>query len=246
MLFSRGLCVIFLCLAPSYGFRAGGRAARPGCGRLPRAAVCPAAAGRRGAVRCRAGRDDEAERGAAYYKGFVESPLSAEADSQMANRDNLTPSLKLAGGAFALMAGLVVAFFAANGGVPPPPASAAELADAAAAAGDAVERVTFEPRGITKEDTVVFVIGTVPFVWATVEFWRRIAVGVGFGTGSDSVVIDPEVDYKEGADDDQLRRFGGRRILGQDAILTARLLFAAAFFSLGLTGFLAYQVLTST
>eukprot|EP00968_Pinguiococcus_pyrenoidosus_P003079 scaffold183_cov249-Pinguiococcus_pyrenoidosus.AAC.2 len=50
------------------------------------------------------------------------------------------------------------------------------------------------------QDTVVFAIGVVPFAWATVEFWRRIAVGLGFGTGKDSIVIDPDTDYsgKEG------------------------------------------------
>jgi len=38
-------------------------------------------------------------------------------------------------------------------------------------------------------DVVVFLIGLIPFTWATVEFWRRIAVGEPFGTGKDSVYI---------------------------------------------------------
>ena len=38
-------------------------------------------------------------------------------------------------------------------------------------------------------DTLVFIAGIIPFAWATVEFWRRIAVGASFGTGQDSVVI---------------------------------------------------------
>ena len=45
------------------------------------------------------------------------------------------------------------------------------------------EKMVFEPRGITTEDTVIFIIGCVPFVWAGIEFWRRIAVGDPFGTG---------------------------------------------------------------
>ena len=43
-------------------------------------------------------------------------------------------------------------------------------------------------------DTVVFLVGTVPFVVAFVEFWRRIAVGEPFGTTSNSVVIGREGD----------------------------------------------------
>mmetsp|Transcript_2376 Transcript_2376/g.6339 ORF Transcript_2376/g.6339 Transcript_2376/m.6339 type:complete len:128 (+) Transcript_2376:195-578(+) len=46
------------------------------------------------------------------------------------------------------------------------------------------------PRGVTAQDSAVFVVGTVPFLWATVEFWTRIAKGKPFGTGKDSVVFD--------------------------------------------------------
>lgn len=44
-------------------------------------------------------------------------------------------------------------------------------------------RRTFEPRGITAQDTIVFIIGIIPFIWATNEFWRRIVAGESFGTG---------------------------------------------------------------
>ena len=47
------------------------------------------------------------------------------------------------------------------------------------------------------------------------EFWRRIANGEAFGTGKDGVVIDEETYEKlltEGADEDQIRRAGGRRV----------------------------------
>ena len=78
---------------------------------------------------------------------------------------------------------------------------------------------TFEPRGITTEDTVVFVIGCVPFLWATIEFWRRIFVGDPFGTGQDSVIIN---------DTSGNRPKGVRRVLGQDAITAAYILFGLA------------------
>ncbi|KAL7578690.1 hypothetical protein ACA910_009828 [Epithemia clementina (nom. ined.)] len=35
----------------------------------------------------------------------------------------------------------------------------------------------------------IFLVGLLPFAVATVEFWRRIAVGASFGTGSDSVMF---------------------------------------------------------
>ena len=123
--------------------------------------------------------------------------------------------------------------------------SAASLAAAAPFAATAVEEATsalqtttFEPRGVTALDTVVFLIGIVPFAWAAVEFWRRIAVGEPFGTGSDSVVFDAAKD----ADEDQIRRFGGRRVLGRDAIITAQILMAAAAGSIGLAVLAAAQL----
>ena len=82
---------------------------------------------------------------------------------------------------------LLAAFFAVNMDVPP--ANAIETLDGR----------TFEPRGVTALDTGVFVIGCIPFAWATMT-WRRIAVGASFGTGKDAVVFDTGDD----ADDDQI------------------------------------------
>ena len=102
-----------------------------------------------------------------------------------------------------------------------PPLAALKPAALATALIPTAESATevFEPRGITTEDTVVFVIGCVPFLWATVEFWRRIAVGDPFGTGKDSVIIN---------DTSGNRPKAVRRVLGQDAIIAARILFALA------------------
>ena len=100
------------------------------------------------------------------------------------------------------------------------PSFTTAVADTAEAAAASVQ--TFEPRGITPEDTVIFVIGCVPFVWAGIEFWRRIAVGESFGTGKDSVVI---------MDSSGNRPKPVKRVLGDDAIIAARLLFGLAFAS---------------
>ena len=74
-----------------------------------------------------------------------------------------------------------------------------------------------------------------------VEFWRRIAVGASFGTGTDSIVIDPSFDADD-ADEDQLRRFGGRRVLGSDAIAAAYVLMAVAGGSVALALVAAAQL----
>jgi len=79
--------------------------------------------------------------------------------------------------------------------------------------------VSFEPRGTTQQDTIVFLIGLFPFVWATVEFWRRIAVGASFGTGKDSITF--------GDSNDEITT-PGRRVLGKDALITAYVLFGIA------------------
>ena len=71
----------------------------------------------------------------------------------------------------------------------------------------------------------IFVVGVVPFAVATVEFWRRIAVGASFGTGTDSVVFPNTTTI--GQDDNPLSS-RGRRILGTDALVTAYLLFGLA------------------
>ena len=102
-----------------------------------------------------------------------------------------------------------------------PAALTAALVPAAASAAEALP-LAFEPRGITPEDTIVFILGTVPFLWATVEFWRRIANGDPFGSGSDQIYLN---------DTSGNRPKGVRRVLGQDAIIAARILFALAFAS---------------
>ena len=70
--------------------------------------------------------------------------------------------------------------------------------------------ITFEPRGVTAQDTVVFIIGCAPFAVATVEFWRRIAVGASFGTGTDSVII---------GEDNNPESSRGQRILGKVRVM---------------------------
>lgn len=90
--------------------------------------------------------------------------------------------------------------------------------------------------GLLSNQAIVatFVVGLVPFAVATVEFWRRIAVGDTFGTGSDSVVIIGE--------DDAPLSSRGRRVLGKGALVTAYLLFGVAATVLGIV---LYSVLTS-
>lgn len=82
-------------------------------------------------------------------------------------------------------------------------------------------------------DVLVFIAGLIPFGWATVEFWRRIAVGQPFGTGSDSVYIG-----KDNAPDESR----GRRVLDRGAFLVAYLLFGIAATAIGIT---LYSVVTS-
>ena len=52
--------------------------------------------------------------GAEYFEGMIASPLDARADE---NLDNLTPNIKLVGGATLVSALLVGAFLAANAGI---------------------------------------------------------------------------------------------------------------------------------
>jgi len=172
------------------------------------------------AVHARDGGDDA--KPLEYYKGMVTSTPSADDGA----KDMLTPTLKLAGGASALLVALLAAFFVVNMDVPP--ANAIETLDGR----------TFEPRGVTPQDTGVFVIGCIPFVWATWEFWRRIAVGASFGTGKDAIVFSTDED----PDEDQVRRFGGRRVLGKGALAVAYVLFAAAGGSVLLAVYAALNV----
>ena len=83
----------------------------------------------------------------------------------------------------------------------------------------------------------IFLAGIFPFAWATVEFWRRIAVGESFGTGKDSVRI---VNIGKDNAPTQSR---GRQTLGQGALVVAYILFGLAAGIIGLT---LYSVLTST
>ena len=84
---------------------------------------------------------------------------------------------------------------------------------------------------------VVFIIGVIPFIWATYEFWRRIAVGASFGTGSDSVIIPSPFDGGDGKDGNNLITIGednkptssrGRQTLDRGALIVAYILFAVA------------------
>ena len=76
---------------------------------------------------------------------------------------------------------------------------------------------------VRQSDVVVFVVGVLPFIWATGEFWRRVLRGEVFGTGRDSVVI-PK-DFGEQGDEGG---GGRRRVLTSSALTTAWLLFAIA------------------
>jgi hypothetical protein len=90
---------------------------------------------------------------------------------------------------------------------------------------------------------VIFIIGIIPFIWATFEFWRRIAVGASFGTTSDSVVIPSPFDNDDNGDENDMIIIGedgnpmssrGRRTLDRGALSVAYVLFAIAAGSVGL------------
>jgi hypothetical protein len=101
---------------------------------------------------------------------------------------------------------------------------------------EAVNAATLSVSGLVQNSDVwVFVAGVIPFAWATVEFWRRIAVGESFGTGSDSVVIIGEDNAPEDS--------RGRRVLGRDSLIVAYVLFTIAFATLGIV---LYSVISST
>ena len=100
-------------------------------------------------------------------------------------------------------------------------------------------------------NVIVFIIGLIPFGWATVEFWRRIAVGATFGTGKDSVVIPKPQDVMLDDDGNPLITIGednnptssrGRQVLGKDALIVAYLLFTIAAASVGIA---VYSVVTA-
>lgn len=95
---------------------------------------------------------------------------------------------------------------------------------------------------------VVFIIGIIPFLWATVEFWRRIAFGESFGTTADSVVIPSPFDNNNDdssrseknkgvltiGEDGDLSSSRGRRTLDRGALVVAYVLFAVAAFVVGI------------
>lgn len=93
------------------------------------------------------------------------------------------------------------------------------LADASKSAATASD-TTEDGRLSSAAIVAIFIVGVIPFAVATVEFWRRIAVGESFGTGQDSVVIIGE--------DDAPLSSRGRRVLGKGALALAYVLFAIA------------------
>jgi hypothetical protein len=84
-------------------------------------------------------------------------------------------------------------------------------------------------------DFKIFLAGIFPFMWATIEFWRRIMFGESFGTGTDSIVI---IGSNDSPQDSR-----GSRILGKGALTVAYTIFVIAFGTLGVVG---YSVLSST
>jgi hypothetical protein len=81
--------------------------------------------------------------------------------------------------------------------------------------------------GLSPETTIaVFIVGIIPFAVATVEFWRRIAVGASFGT-SDPVVFTI-------GEDNAPTSSRGKQVLGKDALITAYAIFATVAVVLGI------------
>jgi hypothetical protein len=102
----------------------------------------------------------------------------------------------------------------------------------------AAATTTFEPSAAGQSPTttwIVFIVGVIPFAWATVEFWRRIAVGASFGTGSDSVVISI-------GENDNPESSRGKQVLGKGALVIAYILFTIAA---GILALVLFSVLTS-
>lgn len=85
-------------------------------------------------------------------------------------------------------------------------------------------------------NVIVFIIGIIPFIWATYEFWRRIAVGASFGTGKDSVIIPSPFSSDSNGDggrimigeDNNPNSSRGRQTLDRGALTVAYVLFAIA------------------
>lgn len=97
---------------------------------------------------------------------------------------------------------------------------------------------------LRNSDVVVFIAGIIPFIWATIEFWRRIAVGEPFGTGKDSVVIvRPSTTTTTIGQDGNPSQSRGRQTLGQGALIVAYILFGVAA---GVIVLALYSVLSSS
>jgi hypothetical protein len=101
---------------------------------------------------------------------------------------------------------------------------------------------------LSKETTVVvFIIGVIPFIIATYEFWRRIAIGATFGTGNDSIQFPNNnnrttiITTTIGEDDAPLSS-RGKQVLGSDSLITAYFIFATVAVVLMLV---FYSILTS-
>mmetsp|Transcript_10906 Transcript_10906/g.19414 ORF Transcript_10906/g.19414 Transcript_10906/m.19414 type:complete len:205 (-) Transcript_10906:1487-2101(-) len=118
------------------------------------------------------------------------------------------------------------------------PVDQAWASDEVAATVDEVSKIV--PQG-TYSDLIVFVLGSIPFLWATWEFWRRIAVGAPFGTGSDSVVFPSEATIGE---DGNPRSSRGRQVLGQGAMLAAYSIFTVVGITVVVCGVFVYQAFT--
>ena len=96
---------------------------------------------------------------------------------------------------------------------------------------------TIDPAAALSKETAfaVFIVGLIPFAIATVEFWRRIAVGASFGTA------DPV--YFTIGEDDAPSSSRGKQVLGKGALVIAYAIFAVVAVVLGLV---LFSVLTTS
>jgi hypothetical protein len=91
---------------------------------------------------------------------------------------------------------------------------------------------------LSKETTtIIFIIGIIPFIIATYEFWRRIAIGATFGTGTDSIVFPTTIGEENAPSSSR-----GKQVLGQDSLIAAYVIFTTVAIVLGIV---FYAVLTS-
>lgn len=86
------------------------------------------------------------------------------------------------------------------------------------------------PASLTAEnikDISIFMVGTVPFVWAGIEFNRRVLNNEGFGTSLNRVFFA----WPDDDDDDELNNNNNNNtiVLGKSALSLAYLLFGSAF-----------------